>query len=583
MKSTLPFLASLFIISCIVEPAAEPKIIGGQPASQPYEFFVGIYEDPDVSVCGASLIAHNIALTAAHCVSSGQTHLRVGIGLQEQNSYPDESQMRDVLAVAIHPDYNEDELSHDIALLLLQAKDGDEIHLKPAQLSQQTAKPQVDQSLRVIGHGNMTSVGWLEDHKLREVDLPVVADELCEWVYGDLGEQVFCLGHFLDGGQDSCQGDSGGPVFFPQTGGKASIVGLVSNGRDCAQKSLPGVYVHVASYLDWIEKETQFLQSQAAVSKENFALYMQRYCYRNITTYQATHEDVMSVYFRDWLGNDAELITESEDFSGIQERDDLGVLGTCRISPPGQDGVDIIFTQARNSDPKSPVYRNFVKVEEQWYEIRRKLQRQLRYVCADKQNNRIVAVLEAGSQSLWYLDIGEDEYYGEELNKEDIAGLVWDEASHCAIDQYQLSLYHNSKGIFASIMISFDEETRWYQLLSYDEVYGYFEARLSYEKEDRGIIEIFNPEDTDLYTWSMSCDFAFSLQDRWGVNHEARLLDNGQTWVVDFVAPEHPHANIAKSHSRSFLISLPDTKIADIPDKYCDINNLTLKFELSRL
>lgn len=53
---------------------------------------------------------------------------------------------------------------------------------------------------------------------------------------------------------DSCEGDSGSPAVYPVSSSQQVQYGLVSWGenRDCGADKLPGVYVKVYSYLEWI-------------------------------------------------------------------------------------------------------------------------------------------------------------------------------------------------------------------------------------------------------------------------------------------------------------------------------------------
>ena len=58
------------------------------------------------------------------------------------------------------------------------------------------------------------------------------------------------------GGEDSCQGDSGGPLWRNIEIGdgdvRATQIGVVSRGKDCAGFNNPEVYVSVKKIYRWI-------------------------------------------------------------------------------------------------------------------------------------------------------------------------------------------------------------------------------------------------------------------------------------------------------------------------------------------
>lgn len=51
------------------------------------------------------------------------------------------------------------------------------------------------------------------------------------------------------------QGDSGGPLIQYDASGEPVLVGITSFGRQCALPSYPGVYVRVAAYTEWLDRQ----------------------------------------------------------------------------------------------------------------------------------------------------------------------------------------------------------------------------------------------------------------------------------------------------------------------------------------
>jgi len=88
-------------------------------------------------------------------------------------------------------------------------------------------------------------------HFIQEFGLNVMDLDTCKEIYNYSNQQVkdymFCLGG--DEVQSGCcHGDSGGPAVFDK-----KIIGVISFGKDCANKRSPTVVSRVDLEREWIE------------------------------------------------------------------------------------------------------------------------------------------------------------------------------------------------------------------------------------------------------------------------------------------------------------------------------------------
>lgn len=219
-----------------------PKVVGGTVAgANDNPFQVGLLSKSvasnfDAQFCGGTLVKANVIVTAAHCsdfVTAGQVQVLTGT-----RNLDGTGTRRDVVSIAIHPNWNPNTFDYDVAVWTLSSSTSG---IPFASLA--SADPPVGTGLLVTGWGALTEGGSFPID-LRKATVPLVSTATCNGrksYGGAITSQMICAG-FSSGGVDSCQGDSGGPL----TQGSV-LTGIVSWGTGCARRNKYGVYSRVSS------------------------------------------------------------------------------------------------------------------------------------------------------------------------------------------------------------------------------------------------------------------------------------------------------------------------------------------------
>ncbi|XP_037782971.1 serine proteinase stubble-like [Penaeus monodon] len=248
-----------------------PILENGDTEFGEYPWQAAILKDENghsVYVCGATLIGARHVLTAAHCVSNLRAHdVRVRLGewdVRAKTEFFSHIELRAVSAL-VHPQYYAGSLINDIAIITLERSVdfSSNPHISPVCLP--------DAHSTFVGH-RCQSTGWGKDAFgnggkyqtiLKEVELPIISHHQCEAALQRtrLGPNFslhignLCAGG--EGGKDACKGDGGGPLVCDGPHGAVQLAGLVSWGVGCGEPGVPGVYVDVSYYLEWILEHTR--------------------------------------------------------------------------------------------------------------------------------------------------------------------------------------------------------------------------------------------------------------------------------------------------------------------------------------
>lgn len=285
-SSFIAFLSFLFIVlhssSGSIESNAlqghnrdlTSRIIGGtiaNPRRYPFYTLVKLYlSSGNSGFCGGTLIAPDVVLTAAHCVSFDSFDSLSSVELWVNSSsvkYSEYEYFRKALRWVAHPDYDAVEYFNDIALIFLDVP----VVGVPLVLINRNASFPSDTSrnrLTAIGLGatgiNTTESPFGNNQEynfpdyLMQVSVNSTPMLACWKAYGRAAIRQSAICASEEGVGGTCRGDSGGPLLIPSsTVSKNVQVGITSwsSGRatNCVAANLPQVYTRVSYFAKWVD------------------------------------------------------------------------------------------------------------------------------------------------------------------------------------------------------------------------------------------------------------------------------------------------------------------------------------------
>lgn len=565
---TLPCL--FLILACRGEPPSITKIVGGRSAQGNYEFYVALHPSRDSKsiFCGATLLGKNVAVTAAHCIhDTRRPSLMVDLG--KDGRYEGEpDRMRPVKAVLPHPDYNPATKENDIALLFIESRDDDS---NATTMILDHAQDPLSNQLRVIGMGNTSSLGILETAILREVDVQLLDGEICEAAHQKFGEKIVCAGS-LEGGKDACQGDSGGPLFVPSSGLEpARFIGIVSHGEGCAQRGRPGIYTRVSSYAAWIQSSIQRFEDSSSADPTAILKLVRNSCYAKPRDVQSIQGDGVRMIVQrrvDWEWDSTVPLPADQDWDSVRARDGLVELDRCRTAIDGL-GIELVFAKPLSGQA---IYRVFVRVETDWFEMQSRIGTFVRWDCTIKGTRfrTLTAAASPDESDLTSLKIDGVPYTLKNIGAEpeNLVGIV---DCHGAGQSLVLAEAPGTQELYVKVTSDAFARPQFYQLINPGlKPSSFFRVEFLPLDSMNGVLDITLNAHDDLYSWKLSCNFEFSLKDPSGSSYPAQEVEG--FWSIVFESPTDRNGSMMQGESKRFEIHTPHMALSELSTKVCIIN-----------
>lgn len=186
------------------------RIVGGRRALEgefPYQ--VGLIAgDRGLVFCGGTIIGSNWIVTAAHCVTDGNsphvpvTRLRAVAGTT--NHLTRSAEILYIDRAIVHERYSAVTHVNDIALLRTRSA------VTRGRAASLPAREARSNGAAVVSGWGTTTEGGRRSYDLLAANLNILPDSNCYRIYGSRYRvpEMLCAG-VMEGGQDTCQGDSG--------------------------------------------------------------------------------------------------------------------------------------------------------------------------------------------------------------------------------------------------------------------------------------------------------------------------------------------------------------------------------------
>lgn len=231
-------------------PASEPDetsedlIVGGHNVTKKSDIVattVSLVNTEEGTLCTASILSSEVALTAAHCISANTEFMQISFGLKTESE-----ETRPVIAAVVSPLWNnhQDEKINNGDMALIHFSGGLPKGASAATLMKSSHHLSNGEIVTLAGFGISNAKSDSGAGRLRTVDVKIanVRFSTTEVSLDQTNKH------------GACHGDSGGPAFIQDNNGGLLLWGVTSRGINDPSDLCRGqsIYTRIQPYARWI-------------------------------------------------------------------------------------------------------------------------------------------------------------------------------------------------------------------------------------------------------------------------------------------------------------------------------------------
>ena len=260
-------------ITALEQRELENRIVGGTIAkTDRFPYFTSVVstdQDGYYYLCGGTLIAPDVVMTAAHCLEAEDSSgceipiVSVDVFVNSTNVKSSKNRYnRKGIKWIMHPGRDTLTLSNDIALIFLNSP---VLDVRPVNINKEASIPVANNpsSLTVVGLGdiaiNLQNV-TVPAVQLNSLTVKPITMESCKNAYPTadaslIGLSNICTTSGAGVKKDTCSGDGGGPLLMQKGSAAEDIqLGIVSwsNSVYC-NNAYPAVFTRVSYFAAWVD------------------------------------------------------------------------------------------------------------------------------------------------------------------------------------------------------------------------------------------------------------------------------------------------------------------------------------------